>query len=68
MKSTDYKIFREKYDINEETQLSCFNLISLPQPTPFITITDLNKLEFAALSYPIKQLIAYSKTMIDSNS
>lgn len=67
MKTTDYKIFKEKYGITEDIQLSCFNLITLPLPTPFITITDLNKLEFPALAYPIKQLVNYSKTIIDSN-
>ena len=67
MKTTDYKIFKEKHAINEDNQLSCFGLIALPQPTPFITITDLNKLEFPALAYPIKQLVNYAKTIIDSN-
>lgn len=42
-------------------------MINLPQPTPFITITDLNKLDFSSLSYPIKQLVIYAKTIIDSN-
>lgn len=67
MKSTDYKIFKEKYQINEETQLSCLTLITLSQPNPFITITDLNKLEFPALAYPIKNLVNYSKSIIEAH-
>jgi hypothetical protein len=67
MKKTDYKLFREREEIEEETQLSCFALIDLPAPTPFITITELNKLEFCALSYPIKQLVGHAKSMFDAN-
>jgi hypothetical protein len=67
MKKTDYRLFREKEQISEENQLSCFRLITLPPPAPFVTITDLDKLEFSALSYPIKQLVGYAKTIFDAN-
>jgi len=67
MKKTDYKLFREKELIDQEEPLSCFQLITLSPPSPFVTIIDLNKIEFSALSYPIRQLVGYAKSMFDAN-
>jgi hypothetical protein len=41
--------------------------VRLPQPTPFITLADLNKLDFVSLAYPIKQLVLFSKTIFDAS-
>lgn len=67
MKTTDYKIFLEKQEGSEESLPSCFSLIVLPTPNPFVTIPELNKLEFCALAHPIKNLVGYSKTIIEAN-
>lgn len=67
MKNCDLKLFRDQQENNEEPAISCLELVRLPQPSPFITITDLNKLEFSSLAYPIKQLILFSKTIFDAS-
>lgn len=39
----------------------------IPSPKPFVSLADLNKIEFPALSYKISDLINFSRMIIDAN-
>jgi len=60
-------LFKQKNDISdEEPPLSCFRLITLQQPKLFISLQDLDQIEFPTLSYTISELISFSKMIVEA--
>lgn len=53
--ASNLKNFRDKRRGEGETEeLECFKLITLPKPSFFTSLDDLNRLEFPVLSYSMK--------------
>lgn len=66
--TTDLKKFKEKYNINDENPpISCLRLIKTHTPKMFISLDDLNKVNFPVVSYSISDLINFSRLILDSS-
>jgi hypothetical protein len=66
--STDLKNFKEKYQIEDQfPPVSCLKLIKTHPPKMFISLEDLNKVNFPVISYSINDLVNFSRLILDSS-
>lgn len=67
--TTDLKNFKAKYRIKDESPtISCLRLIKTHTPKMFISLEDLNKVNFPVISYSINDLVNFSRLILDSSS
>lgn len=66
--TTDLKNFKEKYQIEDQSPpISCLRLIKTHPPKMFISLEDLNKVNFPVISYSINDLVNFSRLILDSS-
>lgn len=61
-------MFKEKINYKEaKPPISCLRLIKTEQPKLFVSIKDLNAIDFPVLSYTISELIHFSRLILESS-
>jgi hypothetical protein len=65
---TDLKAFKDKYQVDDRNPpISAFRLITLPAPKLFVSLNDLDQVDFPVLSYTISEITNFSAMILDSS-